>query len=113
MALFGSSRPHVPEPPPKPGSAIPVVPVDLDKRYDVYCTVSGEERLYEDVRFVGIRTFDRQTEYSSGLVSGFLEIEARDGARMLIPNFGIQLLCEHGTRPTYKVIRRWVNTVDY
>jgi hypothetical protein len=79
----------------------------------VYCSLTGEERVYEDVRFVGIRTFDRQTEFSSGLISGFLEIEARDGARLLIPSFGIQLLCEHGTRPAYKVTRRWGGTVDY
>ena len=110
---FGSRRPRDPEGAPGPGSAIPVAQVDLNKRYDVYCAVSGEERLYEDVRFVGIRTFDRQTEYSSGLVGGFLEIEARDGSRLLIPSFGIQLLCEHGTRPAFKVIRRWANTVDY
>ena len=46
-------------------------------------------------------------------MGGFLEIEARDGSRLLIPSFGIQLLCEHGTRPEFKVTRRWANTVDY
>jgi hypothetical protein len=116
MGLFGSRRLRVPDwvSGAASGSAIPVAPVDLDKRYDVHVTVQGEERVYEDMRFVGIRTFDRMTnEYSSGLIGGFLEIEARDGSRLLIPTFGIQLLCEHGTQPAYKVTRRWGNTVDY
>jgi hypothetical protein len=116
MGLFSSRRPQVPDLVPGVASqaAIPVGPVDLDKRYDVYCSAHGEERVYEDVRFLGIRTFDRlNSEFSSGLVGGFLEIEARDGSRLLIPSFGIQLLCEHGTRPAYKVTRRWGDTVDY
>jgi hypothetical protein len=116
MGLFGSRRLGVPGyvPVAASGSAIPIAPVDLDKRYDVHVTAQGEERVYEDVRFVAIRTFDRLTnEFSSGLVGGFFEIEARDGSRLLLPSFGIQLLCEHGTRPAYKVTRRWGNTVDY
>jgi len=116
MGLFGSRRLRVPDwcPGAASGTPIPIVPMALDKWYDVYVTVQGEERVYEDVRFVGIRTFDRLTnEFSSGLIGGFLEIEVRDTSRLLIPTFGIQLLCEHGTRTAYKVIRRWPNTVDY
>lgn len=66
----------------------------------------SEERLYENVRFIGIRTFERPTEYSLGL-GGFLEVEATDGARILIPQFGIQLMCEHGAKPVYKILRTW------
>jgi hypothetical protein len=88
--------------PPKP---IPIAPVDLSKRYDLYCTAIDHDRLYENVRFIGIRTFDHISEFSSGLVGGFLEIEATDGSRLLIPNFGIQMICEHGTQPFGKVLR--------
>jgi hypothetical protein len=83
MGLFRSGRP-VANPPAAADLAnrIPLAQIDMHKRYDVYCTVPGEERLYENVRFVGIRTFDRITEFSSGFVSGFLEIETADGARL-------------------------------
>ncbi|OWK36733.1 hypothetical protein [Fimbriiglobus ruber] len=110
MGLFGSRQP-APTPPTAVEQAnhIPVSQFDTEKRYDVYCLATGEERLYEDVRFVGIRTFDRITEFSSGLVSGFLEIEATDGARLLIPSFGIQLICEHGGQPAFRVLRQWGN----
>jgi hypothetical protein len=104
MGLFHSRRA---QPPQDPGNQIPITPVDLSKRYDVYCsTGNNEERLYEGARFVGIRTFDRISEYSSGLVSGYLEIEAGDGSRWLIPSFGILLICEHGARPVFKVRRK-------
>lgn len=109
MPLFGPRRPPPPPAPraaPAPGP-LPVGPVDATKRYDVYCSLAGEDRLYEDIRFVGIRTFDRVSEFSSGLLGGYFEIEAADGTRALIPNFGIQIICEHGVRPAYQVVRRY------
>jgi hypothetical protein len=87
--------------------------VDLSKRYDVYCTDIGHDRLYENVRFVGIRTFERIREFSSGLVGGFLELEAVDGSRWLIPSFGIRLICEHGTQPEVKFLRHRRHSRDY
>ena len=112
MGLFNSRRLSPPAAGTGPPATIPLSQIDLTKRYDVYTSVSGEERLYEDVLFLGLRTFERISEYSSGL-GGYVEIETRDGSRLLIPYYGIQLLCEHGTRPAYKVLRRWGNTVDY
>jgi hypothetical protein len=108
MGLFGQQQP-APAPPAtaEQSGRVPVSQFDTEKRYDVYCAVSSEERLYEDVRFVGIRTFDRITEFSSGLVGGFLEIEAVDRTRLLIPSYGIQLICEHGIQPAFRVLRRW------
>jgi hypothetical protein len=61
-------------------SSIPVTQFDLSVRYDIYCTLGCEERLYEGVRIVGVRTFDRLTEFS-GAIGGLLEIEAANGAR--------------------------------
>src|SRR4051812_37583037 len=50
------------------------------KRYDVYCSLIGEDRVYENVRFVGIRTFDEVCGFPRISVTGFLEIEAENGA---------------------------------
>src|SRR5581483_6129857 len=105
MGLFSPRRPNLPALRPGAANSIPVSQVDLGKRYDVYCADAGYDRLYEDVRFVGIRTFDRVTEHTPGLIGGFLELEAADGSRCLIPSFGIRLICEHGTRPAFKVLR--------
>ena len=87
--------------------AIPVVPFDISRQYDIYCSLLGEERLYESVRLTGIRTLDKATEFSSGALGGFLEIEGANGARMLIPQHSIQMMCEHGTQPVYRVLTNW------
>jgi hypothetical protein len=92
---------------------MPIAQVDLSKRYDVYCYEGNHEVLYENIRFLGIRTLDRITEFSSGLVGGFLEIEAVDGSRCLIQNLGIRLFCEHGTQPLFRVLRHRRNPRDF
>lgn len=109
MGLFDFVKPKpLPRWPPESSSQIPVEQFDIDKRYDLYCTIYDKEnriRLYENVRLVGIRTFDRISEFSSGVACGFLEIETPNGSRMAIPNFGIQMICEHGTKPTYRILK--------
>jgi len=87
-------------------SPIPIAPIDLSKRYDIYIGFGVEDRLYEDVKITGIRTFERITEFS-GVGGGYLEIEARNGARIMIPHLHIQVLCEHGVQPAYRLLRRW------
>ena len=79
---------------------------DLTARYDFYVNLVGEERLYENVKVIGIRTFDRIDQFHSGTIGGLLEIEAVDGARMMIPQYGIQLICQHGAQPNFRVLRR-------
>jgi hypothetical protein len=105
MGLFSFRQPKSSPPPSGPANQIPITPVDLNKRYDVYCSDINHDKLYEDVRFVGIRTFDPITEFTSGLVGGYLEIEASNGSRWLIQSYGIRLICEHGTQPVYRVLR--------
>lgn len=39
------------------------------------------------------------------LIGGYLEIETRQGARMMIPHMRMFMICEHGSRPDYKVLR--------
>ena len=112
MSLFNFRKPPQSQPAPEPTTLIPVSQIDLSKRYDVYYLASNEERVYENIKFVGMRTFDRVTE-PPFVLSGYLEIETADGARMMLPTFGIQLLCEHGTKTAYKVVRRWFNRAEY
>lgn len=103
---FFTTRTPAPQPRPEPDTGLPVAPFDLSKRYDVYFTEGPHhDRLYANVRFIGIRTFDRITEYSSGLISGYLEIETADGTRCMLPSYGIRLICEHGAQPVSQLIR--------
>lgn len=113
MGLFNSRRASPPRSTAESANQTPVSQIDFHKRYDVYCSTGCEERVYEDVRFVGMRTFDRVSEFTPTFVSGYLEIEATDGSRWMIPTFGIQLICERGTQPVYRVLRRWGNSWDY
>jgi hypothetical protein len=111
MGLFGSTSKSLPAPAPRAScerasNQLPISPIDLEKRYDVYCSEYDHDRLYEDVRFICMRTFERITEYSPSTFGGFLELEAADGSRFLIQSFGVHLIAEHGTQPQFKVLRR-------
>jgi hypothetical protein len=87
---------------------IPILPFDAGQRYDLYCWVVSEQRLYENVKIVAIRTFDKIDKVSafSSAIGGLFEIEAQNGAKMMIPRHGINLICKHGDRPVYKVVGR-------
>jgi len=91
---------------------VPVTAFDVSRRYDIYCSLIGGIRVYENVMLKGIRTFDRITQFSSGALCGLLEIEAPNGTRMLIPQHGIQMICEHGAEPTYRVLQSWTPPDD-
>ena len=80
--------------------------LDISKRYDVYCNTSGEDRLYENVKLVGIRTLEPQRhQFSTALIGSYIEIEGPDGSRLMIPGLRIYMMCEHGMNPVYKVLR--------
>src|SRR6266699_1158092 len=98
--------------PDKPDETIPISAIDLTKRYDFYCTTQKEDRLYEDVSIIGIRTFERMRQYSSGLIGGYIEIEARDSTRMLISYHQVRMICEHGSQPKYKVLKTYKTDGD-
>jgi len=107
MGLFGSRPSLPPFEFPQRQSDIPVRQIDLSKRYDVYESHIGEDRIYENVRFVGIRTFEPIGGFGAGVVGGYLEIEAANGAQFMIPNHCVQFICEHGVQPTYRTLRVW------
>jgi len=105
MSLFKNPRGEQPETP-DPDAPIPVTIFDLSKRYDLYCSTPSEDRLYEDVRVIGIRTFEKKKQdFGMSLIGGYLEIETRNGARMMIPHIRMYMICEHGSHPDYKVLR--------
>jgi hypothetical protein len=103
MGFFSSQEPQ--QQPQRPDRVLPILPVELTKRYDVYIREPEHDRLYENVRFVCLRTFDRITEYS-GTLSSYLEIESSDGTRCLIPTLQITAICEHGVTLATKILRR-------
>ena len=102
MSLFKTSPGKLPD---SLGPCVPVTVFDVTLRYDIYCSILGEERLYENVKLTGIRTFERTSQFLSVSIGCFLEIESANNTRTLIPQFGIQMICEHGIQPSYKVIR--------
>ncbi len=80
---------------------------DLEKRYDVYQCISHEERVYENVKLIGFRTLENNADIA-GLFGKFLEIESIFGSRITIAFHGVHMICEHGTKPMFKVYRSWV-----
>jgi hypothetical protein len=87
--------------------------IDPSKRYDIYCSIPSEDRLYEDVKIVAIRTFEKKKQdFGMALIGGYLEIETSNGARMMIPHIRMYMICEHGMQPKYKVLRVRKNELD-
>lgn len=107
MGIFSKPPSGSPEPPKSPelDGPIPVTVIDLSVRYDIYTARAFDDRLYEDVRIVGIKTFEQKdARFGTALLGGYLEIEARNGVRMMIPSMGIYMICQHGSLPEYKVL---------
>jgi hypothetical protein len=91
---------------PEPDGGIPVSVIDLSKRYDIYCYLPGEYRLYENVRVLGIKSFEAtKHKFGTSVIGGYIEIEAENGVRMMIQSVRINMICEHGSEPIYKVLR--------
>lgn len=84
-------------------SPFPTEHLDPAKRYDIYCYVSKECRLYANVRLIALKVMGDIREGGFAHIS-FLEIEASDGTRALIPLIPIHAICEHGTKLIYEVV---------
>ena len=97
----------------EPDGSLPVTVFDLSKRYDLYCSTPSEDRLYENVRIIAIRTFQRKKhDYGTALIGEHIEIEAHNGTRMMIPHLRMYMICEHGSQPVYKVLRVRKTDID-
>jgi hypothetical protein len=100
MSLF--SKPN--SPPEDSEQKLPVHTLDVSKRYDIYSSRSLEDRLYENVRIVSIRTFTRPRHDTGVVIGGYIEIESPNGGKALLPQMHIDMICEHGQQPIYRVI---------
>src|SRR5205814_6760477 len=70
-------------------------PVDLSKRYDVYCREAGDEVLYENVLFKGVKTLFQQRQ--DDISSGYLELQKADGQTIFVARTSIMKFCECGS----------------
>jgi hypothetical protein len=86
-------------------SPIPLEHIDITKRYDIYCNVANEYRLYPNVKIVARKTLEDIREAFSAF-NVFLEIEDSEGTRAMVPLFPIHAICEHGSTPKYVVLKK-------
>jgi len=78
---------------PPPGEA-----VDLNKRYDVYCTDwSQGVTVYRNVRFKGIKNLLERSQYDP--LSRYVELELSDGQSVFVARSSIIKFCEPGVAP--------------
>ena len=96
MAIFKKPRGR---PEPEAEDPLPVSPLDFSKRYDIYCVYIEEERVYENMRIVALRTMEKPRAFGSSVIGGYIELEDPDGKRVLVPHLHIHMLCEHGQAP--------------
>lgn len=73
-------------------------PVDLSKRYDVYCREQNELVVYRNALFKRVKTLFQEREFD--LLSEYLEIEQADGQRIFIARTSVVKFCEHGSTPS-------------
>ncbi len=90
-------------------SPLPILFVDATKRYDVYCFIPNEVRLYENVKFVAHRTLDDISNMTT-TIGTLVEIEGDDGTLIMLPKSHIHMVCEHGTQPKYKTLEKWTES---
>lgn len=72
-------------------------PIDISKRYDVYCGERDQQVIYRNVLFKGIRTLFPKTEHD--VFSEYLELEDADGEAIFIARTARIKFCEHRKTP--------------
>ena len=80
-----SNPPDRPERPKKPLNQLSIAHFDLSKRYDIYCWTANQERLFENVRLAIMRTFNRGIGGMSFSYGDYLELEAGDTSKIVVP----------------------------
>jgi len=73
-------------------------PIDVGKRYDVYCTEHGGTMVvYRNARFKGMKSLfpkDRLDVFNE-----FVELEQNDGQTIFVGRHSLLKFCEHGVTP--------------
>jgi len=72
-------------------------PVDINKRYDVYCREGDREVVYRSALFKGIKTLFQKE--NSDLWAEYIELEQADGQTVFIARQSVIKFSEHGTTP--------------
>jgi ATP-dependent Clp protease ATP-binding subunit ClpA len=72
-------------------------PVDLSRRYDLYCREGDRQVVYPNVLFKGVRTLFQHK--GSDVWGEYLELEQADGQRTFVPRVWVLKFCEHGKTP--------------
>ena len=72
-------------------------PVDVSKRYDVYCREGQEEVVYQNALFKGIATLFSRGDHD--VYYEYVELEQADGQTVMIARWSITKFCEHGGKP--------------
>lgn len=69
-------------------------PIDITRRYDVYCSEGDQEIVYRNVLFKGIKTLFKDREFDP--FADYMELEQADGQIIFISRAAIRKFCEHG-----------------
>jgi len=77
---------------PRPG------PIDLSKRYDVFCREGDEEVVYWNARFRRVRTLLKQSD--DDFLSEYIELELENGQVVFVARFSIVRFTEHHAATT-------------
>ena len=86
--------------PPQPIIIPPITwrePVDTSKRYDVYCGRSGQEVVYRNALFKGVKALFQKSDYDT--LCEFFEIEQSDGQIMFVAKSSVVRFSEHRATP--------------
>lgn len=78
------------------------VPIDVSRRYDVYCQEGDKEVIYRNALFKGVKTLLQKHEYH--VLSEYLELEQADGQTIFIARSSVIKFCEHGATPGSETI---------
>jgi ATP-dependent Clp protease ATP-binding subunit ClpA len=102
--LQAASIPSKSEVPPNAESSKPQrEPVDVSKRYDVYCTERDREVVvYRNALFKGTKVLFPKDRYDT--LSQFVELEQADGQTIFVARYSVFKFCEHGVTPNPETI---------
>jgi len=68
-------------------------PIDITRRYDVYCWEGDEEIVYRNARFKGIKTLFKERDFDP--FADYMELEQANGQTIFISRSSIRKFCEH------------------
>ena len=68
-------------------------PLDVRKRYDVYCCEGNQQVVYRNALFKGVKTLFQNDEGDAS--AEFLELEQSDGRTLFLARMSVMKFCEH------------------